>query len=102
MFITKGTDFRHMSHGSPQTTFIYGKSAPVWVAVPIMKVCSYSYGGDCVTIEQYVFALFAECDGKDTKFPQIIAGKRQKSLNLARKWLGGDTSSVDFSYIRSW
>ena len=54
MFITKGTDFRHMSHGSPQTTFIYGKSAPVWVAVPIMKVCSYSYGGDCVTIEQYV------------------------------------------------
>ena len=53
-----------MSHGSPQTTFIYGKSAPVWVAVPIMKVCSYSYGGDCVTIEQYVFALLAECDGK--------------------------------------
>ncbi len=53
-YLKKGADIRHTSHGSPQTTFKYGKAAPVWVAVPIMKVCSYINGGDCVTIEQYV------------------------------------------------
>ena len=47
-------DIRHTSHGSPQTTPKYGKAAPVWVAVPIIGVCSFSLGGDCETIEQYV------------------------------------------------
>lgn len=73
----RGADFRHTSHGSPQTTFKYGKSAPVWVAVPIMKVCSYFNGGDCVTIEQYVFALFDECKGKITKYIPIMIENRQ-------------------------
>ena len=34
-------DIRHTSHGSPQTTPKYGKAAPVWVAVPIIGVCSF-------------------------------------------------------------
>jgi len=50
----RGADIRHTSHGSPQTTPKYGKAAPVWVAVPIIGVCSFSLGGDCETIEQYV------------------------------------------------
>lgn len=50
----KGADIRHTSHGSPQTTPKYGKAAPVRVAVPIIGVCSFSLGGDCETIEQYV------------------------------------------------
>ena len=41
-----------------------------------MKVCSYFNGGDGVTIEQYVFVLFAECEGKDT----------QKSLYKTKFW----------------
>lgn len=51
---SRGADIRHTSHGSPQTTPKYGKAAPVWVAVPIIGVCSFSLGGDCETIEQYV------------------------------------------------
>ena len=47
-------DIRHTSHGSPQTTPKYGKAAPVWVAVPIIGVCSFPLGGDSETIEQYV------------------------------------------------
>ena len=31
------------------------------------------------------FALIVECDGKDTKFPQINGGNGQKSLKLAEK-----------------
>ena len=62
----RGADFRHTSHGSPQATPKYGKAAPIWVAVPIIGVCSFSRG-DCETIEQYVFALFAECCCKNTK-----------------------------------
>ena len=63
----KGADLRHTSHGSPQTTFKYGKSAPVWVAVPIKKVCSYSYGGDCVTIEQYILHSLRNASAKLVK-----------------------------------
>lgn len=62
----KGADFRHTPHGSPQTTNVYGKSAPYGCSSN--NICSLaSYGGDCVAIEQYVFALFAECDGKITQ-----------------------------------
>ena len=72
----RGADFRHTSHGSPQTTFKYGKAAPVRVAVPIMKVCSYSYGGDCVTIEQYVFALI--CGMRLQKYTKYFKFNTQK------------------------
>jgi len=54
LYYTRGADIRHTSHGSPQTTPKYGKAAPVWVAVPIIGVCSFSLCGDCETIEQYV------------------------------------------------
>ena len=33
-----------------------------------MKVCSYFNGGDCVTIELYVYALLSDCGCKYTKF----------------------------------
>ena len=66
----RGADFRHTSHGSPQATPKYGKAAPVWVAVPIIGVCSFSRG-DCETIEQYVLALFAECECKITQNSSI-------------------------------
>lgn len=36
------TDIRHTSHGSPQSAFKYGKAAPAWVAVPIMKFARIS------------------------------------------------------------
>jgi len=52
----RGADIRHTSHGSPQTTFKYGKAAPVWGCSPNNEGLLVSYGGDCVTIEQYVFA----------------------------------------------
>lgn len=40
-----------------------------------MKVCSYFNGGDCVTIEQYVFA---ECDCKYTNYLPIMKEKEKK------------------------
>lgn len=46
-----------------------------------MKVCSYFNGGDCVTIEQYVFALYAECEGKITKKVLIFLRETKKIAN---------------------
>jgi len=43
-----------------------------------MKVCSYFNGGDCVTIEQYVFALLADCGCKYTKYIPIMNEKDEK------------------------
>jgi len=37
-FNQRGADFRHTLHGSPQTTTIYGKSAPMLGAAPIIVV----------------------------------------------------------------
>ena len=34
----KSADIRHTLHGSPQTTTKYGKSAPIFGAVPILVV----------------------------------------------------------------
>lgn len=50
----KSADIRHTLHGSPQTTTKYGKSAPIFGAVPILVVALYLYSGDCEAIEQYV------------------------------------------------
>jgi len=89
----KGADLRHTSHGSPQTTFKYGKSAPVWVAVPIKKVCSYSYGGDCVTIEQYILHSLRNASAKLQKSLQTAAAKVKKLLKL-------DSNGGDF--VKNW
>ena len=43
ILIIRGADIRHTSHGSPQTTPKYGNAAPVWVAVPIIGVCSFLF-----------------------------------------------------------
>jgi len=37
----KSADIRHTLHGSPQTTTKYGKSAPIFGAVPILVVALY-------------------------------------------------------------
>jgi len=37
----KSADIRHTLHGSPQTTTKYGKSAPIFGAVPILVVAFY-------------------------------------------------------------
>jgi len=39
--MTKSADIRHTLHGSPQTTTKYGKSAPIFGAVPILVVALY-------------------------------------------------------------
>ena len=36
--IKRGADIRHTLHGSPQTTTIYGNSAPILGAAPIIVV----------------------------------------------------------------
>ena len=47
-----------------------------------MKVCSYSYGGDCVTIEQYVLRSFRIAGAKVVKKIEKAARFVQKIL----KW----------------
>ena len=77
----KGADIRHTSHGSPQTTPKYGKAAPVWVAVPIMEVRSFSLCGDCETIEQYVL------ENVQVRNPCAkIANFYEISIKYERKW----------------
>jgi len=44
-----------------------------------MKVCSYSYGGDCVTIEQYVFALI--CGMRLQKYRKLFNFKPSECEN---------------------
>jgi len=71
----RGADIRHTLHGSPQTTTIYGNSAPITGAAHIIVV-ALSYAVVIVKlIEQYVFALFAECICKNKQkysYYQII------------------------------
>ena len=62
-----GADIRHTPHGSPQATFKYGNAAPIGGYSPNIESLLVSRGGDCEVIEQYVFALFAECSCKYTK-----------------------------------
>jgi hypothetical protein len=53
--------------------------------------CSFVRGGDCEAIEQYVFALFAECRCKFMKNLRIMKEKEEK-----------DSSFVDYlSYQRN-
>ena len=47
-----------------------------------MKVCSYFNGGDCVTIEQYVFALLADCGCKYTKNIPMMNDKDEKNERI--------------------
>jgi hypothetical protein len=44
--------------------------------------CSFVRGGDCEAIEQYVFALFAECRCKDIKYLRIMKEKVEKDLSI--------------------
>ena len=84
----RGADFRHTSHGSPQATPIYGKAAPVWVAVPIIGVCSFSRG-DCETIEQYVLHSCRMCCKVTTFF--LTRKRYLKELFLCKHYfvIGG-------------
>ena len=52
-----------------------------------MKVCSYFNGGDCVTIEQYVFALLADCGCKYTKNIPMKNEKYAKNAIIPTVWL---------------
>ena len=66
--IQRGADSRHMLHGSPQTTNVYGKSAPIRVQLQKHLFARSLYGGDCAAIELYVFAFLSDCEGKITQF----------------------------------
>jgi hypothetical protein len=49
----RGADIRHTLHGSPQTTTIYGKPAPIRDSF-YNSCCSFVCSGDCEATEQYV------------------------------------------------
>lgn len=52
--------------------------------------CSFVRGGDCEAIEQYVFALFAEC-----------RCKLMKNLRIMKEKVEKDSSFVDYAFIES-
>ena len=56
---------RHTVHHKPQ---MYTGNLRPMGAAPITFVCSYSYGGDCVAIEQYVIRSFRIALQNYTKF----------------------------------
>ena len=61
----EGADFRHTLHGSPQTTTIYGKTAPIYRG-SFYNSCSFVHRGVCEAIEQICLAILSECEDKDT------------------------------------
>jgi len=74
----RGADIRHTSHGSPQTTPKYGKAAPVWVAVPIIGVCSFFSWW-------WLWDYWAICLGKRTSTKSVC--KSSKFLwEFNQKW----------------
>ena len=74
---------RHTVHHKPPSNM--GSLRP-FRGGSIILVCSYSYGGDCVTIEQYVLHSLCGMRCKDmTKFPfcTFLGGKSgQKNIFL--------------------